>query len=165
LQRTGTALHLSLVKSLARLHQRSKAAPAAERNVSPSTGLHATYGLHAGVQSSRPPRTSPLAALASPPRLRSALASLAALPRETQHKLPRASASGLLGKGESSSSSTTRAAAPSSQVSGVELYVDALDDMVSNCIFTLPAVDHGADSLCDIDSSWVLDDSRCGIRN
>ena len=33
LQLTGTALHLSLVKSLARLHQRSKAAPAAERNV------------------------------------------------------------------------------------------------------------------------------------
>jgi len=33
LQRTGTALHLSPVKSLARLHRRSKAAPAAERNV------------------------------------------------------------------------------------------------------------------------------------
>ena len=33
LQLTGAALHLSLVKSLARLHQRSKAAPAAERNV------------------------------------------------------------------------------------------------------------------------------------
>jgi len=41
LQLTGTALHLSLLKSLARLQQRSKAAPAAERNVSPSTGLHA----------------------------------------------------------------------------------------------------------------------------
>jgi len=33
LQRTGTALHLSPEKSLARLHRRSKAAPAAERNV------------------------------------------------------------------------------------------------------------------------------------
>ena len=33
LQLTGAALHLSPVKSLARLHRRSKAAPAAERNV------------------------------------------------------------------------------------------------------------------------------------
>jgi len=89
---------------------------------------------------------------------------LAPQPGGTQHKLRRASASGLRGEDEFSRPSTTRAAAPSSRVSGVELNVDALDDMVINCILTVPAVEHGADSLYNIDSSWVLDDSRCGIR-
>jgi len=136
LQLTGTALHLSPVKSLARLHRRSKAAPAAERNVRPSTGLHATAELHAEVQISRSSQASRLAASASPPAPE---VPLAVRPGGTRHELRRASAPELRVKDESSRLSTTRAAAPSSQIPSVELHVDALHHAVVNCILTILA--------------------------
>ena len=89
---------------------------------------------------------------------RRCLAELSTSSHERQHQ------GYVLEKDESSRPSTTRGAAPSSQVFGVGREVDALDDMVINCILTVPAIERGADSLYDIDSSWVLDGSRYGIR-
>jgi len=84
----------------------------------------------------------------------------------TQHELRRrALASRLRGKRESSRPSTARPAEPSSQISSVELDVDALHDTVIDYILTVLAVGRGTDSLYDIDSCWVLDDSRCGVRH
>jgi len=80
----------------------------------------------------------------------------------TRHEPRRASPLGLHGKCESSRLSTTRAAAPASQISGVEFDFKALEDAVITCILTVLAVERGTDSLYDIDGSWVLADSRCG---
>jgi len=60
LQLTGTALHLSPVKSLARLHRRSKAAPAAERNVRSSTRPSYNSGIPARRRRTSTPPQSPL---------------------------------------------------------------------------------------------------------
>jgi len=174
LQLTGTALHLSLVKSLARLHQRSKAAPAAERNVRPSTGLHAAAELHAEVQISRSSQASCLGASTSPPAPE---VSLATRLGGTRHQLRRASASGLRGKPNRRgsqrpeqprqphslpvwSSTSTRSRTQSSPASSQFSLSDVAPtrSMTSTGATSSPIQGVGFDteSLHDIDCSWVL---------
>jgi len=43
--------------------------------------------------------------------------------------------------------------------------IKALENAVITCILTVFALGHGTDSLYNIDSSWVLDDSRSGLRH